>query len=305
MHNRHRRRRHVAYARRVDLDLRLVRSFVAVARLGHFGRAADERHVTQPALSRQIGRLETQLGVMLITRTSRSVELTPAGREFLGEAEAILRASDRAVRNVRSNGRASRILDVGFMGGIRTETTVTAFSRQRPDIEVRLTHLDWWDQAESLHDGRVDVAFVRPPIDTTGLRLMPLATEPRAVLLPAVHRLADATAVSIMDVLDDPVVAHRSSFADWDAFWTVDPRPDGSHPTRGALVRTVEEKLEVVASGNAIAFMPLSASTAYAHPSVRFLPLHDVAPSTIALAWLSSRRSRTVTAFAEAATKTH
>lgn len=274
----------------MDLDLRLVRSFVAVARHGHFGRAAGERHLTQPALSRQVSRLEAALGVALLRRTSRRVELTEAGREFLEEAEAILHAADRAVRDVRRRARPTQTIEVGFMGGIRTDETIAAFRAQHPDLDVRLTHLEWWDQAESLQDGRVDVAFVRPPIDVTGLRLRTIAQEPRAALVSERHRLAEAGEASIMELLEDPVVAHRSSFAAWDAFWTVDPRPDGSHPKRGATVRTVEEKLEAVASGTAIAFMPLSAAVFYVHPAVRYLTLTDVAPSTTALAWRAARR---------------
>ncbi len=285
----------------MDLDLRLVRSFVAVAHHGHFGRAADERHMTQPALSRQINRLEMLLEVVLIQRTSRSVELTPAGREFLAEAQALLHTADRAVRNARRNGRPARQLNVGFMGGIDTDPAVSAFRLSDPDVTVSLTHLEWWEQAESLHDGRVDVAFVRPPIDHTGLRVVPVAAEPRAVMLPRTHPLADTAEVSILDLREEPVVGHHSSYADWDAFWTVDPRPDGSHPKRGATVRTIEEKLEAVASGSVIAFMPLSAATYYTHPRVRFVVVGDIDPSITALAWRATRRRKDLARFVNAA----
>lgn len=98
----------------VDLDLRLVRAFVAVADERHFGRAARLLHSAQPAVSRQVRRLESQLGVRLLDRTSRSVELTEPGRTFLADARDLLASADAALRRVRPE----RGLTVGFLAAI-------------------------------------------------------------------------------------------------------------------------------------------------------------------------------------------
>src|ERR1035438_7235926 len=101
------------------LDLRLVQYFVAVAEELHFGRAAERLHIAQPSLSHQIRRLEQQLGVVLLERTSRRVELTPAGQTLLTEGRRLLTQSQRAVRITRAAG--SEGLTVGFYGSAASE----------------------------------------------------------------------------------------------------------------------------------------------------------------------------------------
>src|SRR3954451_13450597 len=97
----------------VDLDLRLVWCFVVVAEHRHFGRAAEDLHTTQPSLSRQIRRLEQQLGARLFERTPRGNHLTAAGEVFLPLAAALLRSADQAAARTRSAARPSRIT-VGY-----------------------------------------------------------------------------------------------------------------------------------------------------------------------------------------------
>ena len=174
----------------MDLDLRKLRYFVAVADRLHFGRAADELHIAQPVLSRQIRALEQDLGTPLLTRDSHGVVLTDAGRQLLTDAGPLL-ASARAVRRrVTVAAQGSQRLMVGFRAGIPVAPAVQLFAAQHPDVIVDVQRIEWDDQAPMLLDGRIDVGYVRLPIDEAGLRVAPLYTEPRVAVLPVGHRLA-------------------------------------------------------------------------------------------------------------------
>ena len=192
----------------MDLDLRKLRYFVAVADRLHFGRAAEDLHIAQPVLSRQIRALEQDLGASLFARDSHGVALTDAGRQLLDDAGPLL-ASVRAVRRrVSVAGRGSQRLVVGFRTGIPVIPAARAFEARNPDVVVDVQRMEWDDQALMLLDGRVDVGYVRLPVDETGLRLTSLYTEPLMVALPADHRLAGKEEVSEADLDGEPLVWH-------------------------------------------------------------------------------------------------
>ena len=171
----------------MDLDLRKIRYFVAVADNLHFRRAAEELHIAQPALSRSIGALERELGTQLFVRDKRSVILTPAGRQLLDDAGPLLAAADATRRRVQRAGRGAHHLVVGFRAGILVTAAVRALSAERPEVTVEVQRLEWDDQEELILSGRVDVAYVRQPIRERGLRLVALFAERRLAALPADH----------------------------------------------------------------------------------------------------------------------
>jgi DNA-binding transcriptional LysR family regulator len=141
-------------------------------------------------LSRQIHRLEEQLGVALFARTSRSVELTDAGRELVSEGKALLASAEAARRRVRRAAEGVRVLTVGFFTGDPVTPAVRAFGAAHPEVVVDVVRVYWFDQTEVLFDGRADVAFVHLPVAEDGLRLMPLYDVPRVALLSCDHPLA-------------------------------------------------------------------------------------------------------------------
>ena len=149
----------------------------------------------------------------------------------------------------------------------------------------------------ALHDGTVDVAFVHLPIDGDGLRLVPVRAEARVAVVPAGHPLADRASVSIADLADEPVIIQRGASEAWQAFHNVDPRPDGRRPRPGPAVDNVEEKLEQVAAGRAISFVPASTAASVVHPGVRFVPVDDIPPIRVCLAWPDGRRSALIDDF--------
>lgn len=119
-----------------DLDLRLVRYFTVVADHLHFGRAAAALHLAQPSLSRQIRRLEEQLGARLLDRTPQGSRLTEAGEAFLPRAKALLRSADQAASHARAAARPSRVT-IGYTAHIIITPAVRDPRRRHPEAEVR------------------------------------------------------------------------------------------------------------------------------------------------------------------------
>jgi len=283
----------------MDLDLRRARYFQAVAQELHFGRAAQRLHLAQPALSRQVAALERELGVTLLDRSTRSVSLTVAGTTFLDDINPVIAAADAAIRRVRHGERGAGALVVGFMPGLSLSYAMRTVMDEFPDASIEIRELTWVNQADLVRDGTVDVALVRRPIDVAGLRLQGVVNDPRGVLLASDHPLAQKSAINIGELAAHPVIRHRHGGV-WDDYWTVSPRPDGTFPIAGPMVETVPEKLAIVATGAAITFVPRSASRAYTHPDVVWVPISDIEDSQIALAWLAGRRRRLLSAFVAA-----
>ncbi|WP_433919024.1 LysR substrate-binding domain-containing protein [Streptomyces canus] len=279
----------------MDLDLRKVRYFAAVADQLHFGRAADELHIAQPALSRQIRALEQDLGASLFTRDRHGVALTDAGRQLLADAGPLLASAQAVRRRVSAAARGSRRLTVGFRAGIPVIPAARAFEARHPDVVVDVQRIEGDDQAPMLLDGRIDVAYVRLPIDETGLRVTPLYTEPRVAVLPAGHRLAGKEEVTEADLAGEPLLWHG------DPSTQPTRRP---HPNAGYRVRGVDETLEHVAAGRGISFLARSATVFSSHPDVTYVPIPDLAPDQVCLATAASRTSPLVDDFLIAAQAT-
>ncbi|MFJ6199577.1 LysR family transcriptional regulator [Micromonospora sp. NPDC092111] len=276
----------------MDLDLRKLRYFAAVADKLHFGRAADELHIAQPVLSRQIRALEKELGTALLTRDSHGVALTDAGRQLLTDAGPLLASAHAVRRRVTLAAQGSRRLMVGFRAGIAVTPAVRQFAIQHPDVLVDLRRIEGDDQAAMLLDGRIDVGYVRLPIDEAGLRVTPLYTEPRVAVLPAGHRFAGKEQITEADLVGEPLLWH----ADTSTQPTKRPHPDAGYRVRG-----VDETLEHVAAGRGISFLARSATVFYSHPEVRYVPIPDLAPDQVCLAVAESRTSPLIDDFLSAA----
>ncbi|MFF2465165.1 LysR family transcriptional regulator [Streptomyces mirabilis] len=279
----------------MDLDLRKLRYFVAVADRLHFGHAADELHIAQPVLSRQIRALEQDLGASLFTRDRHGVELTDAGRQLLADAGPLLASTHAVRRRVAAAAGGSRRLMVGFRAGIPVIPAARAFEDRHPDVVVDVQRIEGDDQAAMLLDGRIDVGYVRLPIDEAGLRVTPLYTEPRVAVLPAGHRLAGKEEVTEADLAGEPLVWH----GDPSTQPTKRPLPNAGYPVRG-----VDETLEHVAAGRGISFLARSASVFYSHPDVVYVPIPELAPDRVCLAVAASHTSLVVDDFVTAAQST-
>jgi DNA-binding transcriptional LysR family regulator len=278
----------------VDIDLRKLRYFLAVADLLHFGRAAERLHIAQPALSRQIRSFEHDLGVTLFDRDRHGVDLTVAGRQLLADAPALLAAAAATRRRVAAAARGTRSLSVGFRAGILVTAAVRAFAAEHPDTTVDLRHLEWDQQEEPVVDGRVDVAYLRPPVNDAGLAVTELYREPRVAVMPANHRLAGKAAVSVADLAGELLLP---------AFG-IEPLPFPDRSRTRITARTVEEKWEHVAAGAGVLFVAVSMARYYQRADIVSVPLSDAPPDQVLLATAAGRTTPLLDAFIRAARRT-
>ncbi|OCB40116.1 LysR family transcriptional regulator [Mycobacterium malmoense] len=279
----------------IDLDLRLVGYFVVVAEQRHFGRAASALRIAQPSLSRQIRRLEQQLGVRLLDRTPQGTRLTEAGEVFLPRAKALLRSAAQATAQARAAAQPSRIT-IGYTTGMIVTPAVREMRREHPDAEVQVTHLDWDRALDALLGHQVDAVVTRLPFPTDGLHVTILYDEPRVLAMSVDHRLAGREFVTLDDIADEPMPRVRDSDTAWSAFWRIDPRPDGRRAPDGPFINALEDKFELIASGQAVAVVPdLRVNTL--RPDITTVPLRGVEPCHVVLAARAGDRSRLVAAF--------
>ncbi len=277
-----------------DLDLRLVRYFTTVAEHRHFGRAAAALHVTQPSLSRQVQRLEEQLGARLLDRTPRGTLLTEAGEVFLPRARALLRSAAQAAAYTRAAAEPRRIT-IGYTTGLVVTPAVRELRELYPDADVHTRHVAWNEPREALLERRVDAVVARLPFRTDRLSVTVLYDEPRVLLVRRDHRLAGKESVTLDDIADEPLP--RLPDPAWNAFWRIDPRPGGHPAPDGPLVEAVEDKFEIIAAGQAVAIVSSGLRAGAHHPDLTTIPLHGVEPSHVVLATRSDDHSRLVAAF--------
>ncbi|MFC4086110.1 LysR family transcriptional regulator [Amycolatopsis samaneae] len=265
-----------------DLDLRLIRYFIAVAEHGQFSRAAATLHIGQPSLSRQIRGLEHQLGVRLFERTPRGTLLSEAGEAFLPKAKALLRAADEAAAVARATKAPGR-LTIGYAGGLVVTPATLELRRLHPEAEVRTVYLGWCRPAEALLDHQVDAVVARRPFPEHGLRVTHLYDEPRAVVVRRDHRLAARPFVTIEDIADEPLPWVPGTDPACTAFWRLEPRPDGRPAPAGPAMNALDDTWEFVAAGDAVAVTFLSHGHTV-RPDLTLVPLRGVEPSHVALA---------------------
>lgn len=277
----------------MDLDLRLLRYFVAVAEEGSLTRAAERLYVSQPALTKQIKQLERLLGVPLFVRSRAGMALTEPGRVLAERAPSLLDGWNRAVRETRGAARrAERVLRVGYLASAANEATreiIAEFARVRPEWRAEMRQAPWSDPTAGLAEGDVDVALVRLPFPgQEGLRVEVLFAEPRWVALPDGHPLAAREEIAFSELWDEPFVAAPAETGAWREYWlAADER--GGRPVRiGAVAEQPDDWLSAIANGYGIALAPESAARYYARPGVSYRPVTGVGASRVAVAWAAA-----------------
>jgi len=238
----------------MDVHLRDLRYFLAVAEELHFGRAAERLFISQPALSKQIRQLERSLGVELFDRGRRAVALTAAGDALLPRARKLVRAWDDArVAVSDAAARESATLTVGLVTSVGRDilpATSRRFAERRPAARLQLRQIGWHDPSAGLASGETDVAFVWLPLpDEESFGFEPLHSEPRWIALPADHRLAARDEVAFEELRDEPFLALPRSAGRLRDFWLGADKRD-EHPARvAAEVASADATFEAVAGG--------------------------------------------------------
>src|SRR5271154_65843 len=265
----------------MDVDTRLLRYFAAVAQEGNLTRAAERLFVSQPALTKQIKQLESQLGVRLFSRSRAGMTLTAAGQALADQVPAVLGGWDRALRETKvAASRAARVLRVGSLAGAANEATqeiVAAFGRRRPGWRLEMRAASWLDPTAGLAQGDADAALLRLPFpgqDT--LRVEVLFTEARWVALRDGPPLAARGAIACRDLGDEPFVAAPAETGWWRDWWLAAGEREG-HPVRiGAVTQSgqPDDWLTAIANGQGVALAPESAARYYARPGVIYRPVN-------------------------------
>jgi DNA-binding transcriptional LysR family regulator len=270
------------------LDLRLVQYFVAVAEELHFGRAAARLQIAQPSLSHQIRRLEQQLGVTLLDRTSRRVELTPAGLILLSEGRRLLTAAQRVVRVTRAAGSES--LTVGFYGSAASTLlpdVLRTFARHHPSAEISLREL-LLGRVDELVAGDVDVAFTRllPGQVEVEVDVKVVAWEPRVVALAAEHPLAASDSLTFAELHEESFITNPAVHsAAPPTRWLAEQRRHGLPGRVAAEAASVHEVLALVAAGRGVGLVPASVARHYPRGDVAYVEVSDAEPAVVSLAW--------------------
>ncbi|MFF7946487.1 LysR family transcriptional regulator [Streptomyces griseorubiginosus] len=278
------------------MEIRELRYFAAVAEELHFGKAAQRLEMAQPPLSRAIARLERQLGVTLLERTSRSVTLTEAGAVLLSEARSILGAVTAAERRTRqaAQSRPRLVLAVksGTAGGLLAKL-LDAYRTEPDAATVDLLLCEAHQQRELLHSGQADVALLHLPFDSTaGLDSEMLYTEGQVAILPASHRFSGRSQIRVAEVTALPELP----MARW-------PDHGGSYPEGpGPEVRNLTQLFQLIALGHATVIIPESAA-ADLRRDLAAVPVLDAPPVTTVIAWPPQSRLRAAADLIRVATR--
>jgi DNA-binding transcriptional LysR family regulator len=285
------------------LDLRLVEYFVTVAEELHFARAAERLHIAQPSLSQQIRRLEQQLGVVLLDRSSRRVELTPAGEVLLRDGRKLLAAARRTAQAVRS--AATPALTVGFYGSAAIALlpdTLRTFGERHPSFAVSVREVALGSLDDVLN-GVVDVAFTRLSPGQSELEIEVMFSEPRVVALPSAHPLAQRSSLAFADLREEAFITNAVDQADGDRppRWLSEQRRHRLPGRVAARATGVPEILTLVAAARGVCLVPSTVARHYPRDDVVYTPIVDADPAVVSLAWRPGGLSAAVSAFIDAA----
>ncbi|OIJ94384.1 LysR family transcriptional regulator [Streptomyces sp. MUSC 14] len=276
-----------------DVELRHLRAFASVARHRSFSRAAEELLITQPALSRTIAQLEDELSVRLLDRSSRHVELTDTGAEFLVHVEQVLATLDQAL----AVARRRVTLRLGFSWLLPdpwTQRTVSRFE-ESTGATVALTRTD--DPLQALRRHALDIAVVRGAVDAPrGAHVLHLFDEPRIAVCSERCDLTRIGRLDWTDVRHWPLVVNTVSGTTGPWSWPAEQRPE-----RIVETTNYDEWLETVAANRGIGIVPEVAQRRTRHPALRYIPLTGAPASPVSLVHFPDARRSLVRRFLEAA----
>jgi DNA-binding transcriptional LysR family regulator len=277
----------------MDVHLRDLRYFVAVAEHLHFTRAAEALFVSQPALSKQIRTLESQVRAPLFERDRRDVRLTPAGAALLPRARAVLelwRDAERELAEAAAEQAATLVVGMSTGLGRGLLPAVRArFAEAAPDARLTIRQIPWddpWGGVATDGPGGTDAAFVWLPVADPGrFAWLTVACEPRLVALPPGHRLSGRDRVDIADLLDEPFLALPASNAPLRDHWLAADARDGRPAVIGAEIAGTDEAVEALTAGLGVCLIAAGNAPLISRDGVTCRPVTGLAPSELVLLW--------------------
>lgn len=246
------------------MDFRHFKYFVAVAEERSFTRAAERLHISQPPLSRQIQQLEDELGMQLLERDARPLQLTMAGQFFYERAVRLIEQVNETITMTRRVAQKDRRLVIGFVPSTMygaLPRIARMFRAAKPQTELVLVEKISVEQNEALNAGQIDVGFGRLRLDDPRVKREVLREEPLVLAIPAEHPLASSTVpLSLVEATPYPLLVYprtpRPSYADQvlSIF-----RDKGVEPAEVHEVQEMQTALGLVASGMGLCVVPASA----------------------------------------------
>ncbi|WP_256852615.1 LysR family transcriptional regulator [Pantoea sp. Fr+CA_20] len=279
----------------MNIELRHLRYFIAVAEELHFGRAAQRLHISQPPLSQQIMQLEAETGAQLFNRTNRSVQLTPAGQQFLQDARTILLQVDQATqRAARLHRGEEGELRIGFTSsaafiGVMSDA-LYRFRQRWPEVHVQMQEINTRQQLAPLHEGKLDLGVMRNTPLPADLHHQLLLREPLCAVVHKAHPLAAAGQISLQALASEPFVFFDPQVGT--ALYSEILDLLQRYQIRPYITQEVGEAMTIlglVATGLGVSILPLSFSHARL-ANVVWLPLKEAdALSEMWLVWSGER----------------
>jgi DNA-binding transcriptional LysR family regulator len=290
------------------MELRQIRYFVVLAETLHFGRAAALLHISQPPLSRQIALLEEELGVVLLDRTRRSVQLSAAGHRFYRDAKTVMATVDQA----RSHARAAELgdegtLKAGFMFAAACSIMpllTRAYASAFPRVELKLTESIPTTLVADIRAGKADVGIMYPSDSSVELETRTIFSEQLMAVLPAVHPLCNRSSISIGELRDEWFIIspHAASPFIYDTI-VLHCRGAGFMPRIRLETNFQQTIVNLVAQGLGVALVHSSMRSTHAD-NVRFVPLLQAPYVDVALVWSPETLNPCVVRFVDIAEQT-
>jgi DNA-binding transcriptional LysR family regulator len=281
------------------MELFQLRYFVTAARLLHFRRAAEALHVSQPSLSVQIGRLETELRTPLFHRRGRSVALTDAGEALLPLAERVLEAEAEARRVVQQvagleRGRLS-LCALPALDQHLLPPWLARFRREYPGIEIRVRELrPAGAVARAVRAGQADLGFIHLPCELDGLESRELLKDELALVVPGAHPLSGRRSVALSEAAEaDFVWVHDAQEHDHPLFAAC--LAAGFRPRIVCESGSAQGVLALVAAGLGVALLPRLAIEP--RPGTAVVPLQPAPARSLAVVWALETLSHAARAF--------
>jgi DNA-binding transcriptional LysR family regulator len=280
------------------VELRHLRYFAAVAEHGQVSRAARALYLTQPALSQALSQLERNLGFALFERMPHGMQLTPAGRELLGDAHAAIAAADRLLSRAADHRFvASGRLVVGYLteGFPHLMGPLAEFGRARPGISVSVRELDFLSQHDALRTGGVDIALLYPP--PPDMPLWPLGIARLSVAMRPDAELATATAVALEDLARQVLPRITGAPGYWRETYLLSHLRDGSYADTETELLSPHQVMAKVLTGECVSTVPDFLAERYAGEAFVTRPVEGLEPVPYGFTW--TRETPAVRAFLE------
>ncbi|MFN6570861.1 LysR family transcriptional regulator [Dendronalium sp. ChiSLP03b] len=290
------------------MELRHLRYFVTLAEELHFGRAAERLHIAQPPLSQQIRQLEKELGFELFYRTKRNVQLTEAGQVFLSEVQQILKQLQQAIQvgQQTSRGEVGQLV-IGFVSSAAYNVMPTILQTFRsciPGVSLELHELTTDQQLDCLRQGRIDVGFLRPPVEDNTFSWEKIFQESLIIALPETHPLANQSDVCLQSLANEPFILFPRILAPglYDLIISL-CQQTGFSPTVTQEAIQMQTIVSLVAADMGVAIVPASLQnlqrTGVVYKNIQEASLVKDVSAAIAMIWRRNEKSPTVQGFLE------